>query len=201
MAFELPRLPSALPDDYEQFRLWWTSVFAPYWQTVVETIEAQEAAQDDLLTQILAAQATADAAQTTANTANTTASTVKRDDAISSSWVSPGSVLSAADVGADATITIAAHTRKYGDNTSVAVNGGTITGRAFSTVYHVYYDQTSRAGGAVSYQATTNANTAAYNAAAGRHFVGTVTTPADGGAASSGGTYPPGFDPNFNNIP
>lgn len=158
----------------------------------VASIAAAQAAAD-------AAQADADAAQTTANTANSTANTattniatVKRDDAISTSWTSPGAILTAADVGSDCTITIAAHTRKYSDATSVSVNGGTITGRAFSTVYYIYYTQTSRAGGAVSYLSTTDPNTAQPNAAAGRHYCGKVTTPADGGASTEGGYTPPG---------
>jgi hypothetical protein len=158
-----------------------------------DALAALQAAQD--------AQDAADAAQATATTANSTANTVKRDDAISGSWTSPGSVLSAADVGASATITIAAHTRKYGDNTSVSVNSGSVTGLSFSTLYSIYYDQTSRAGGAVTYQATTNPNTALPNAAAGRHFVGKVTTPADGGGGTTGGYTPPGGWGSENDIP
>ena len=43
--------------------------------------------------------------------------------AIASSWTVPSNVLSAADVGSDVTITIADHTRYYGDGTSVAITG------------------------------------------------------------------------------
>lgn len=144
------------------------------------------------------AQSTAVAAQTTATgaaadaaTAQGTANTVKRDDSISTSWTSPGTILSAADAGSNATVTIANHTRKYTDATSVSVTGGTLTGLAYSTAFYVYYDQTSRAGGAVTYHATTDPNVALSNAAAGRHFCGKVTTPGAGGAATSGGVNPP----------
>ena len=176
-------------------------------QRVAEQIESNFADIEDA---IAAAQAAADAAaaaaadalaaSTAAAAAQTTANTVKRDDAISGSWTSPGNVLSATDAGSNATITIAAHTRKYGDATSVSVNGGSLTGKSYSTKYYVYYDQTSRAGGAVSYVATTSATTASYNAAAGRHFMGTITTPAAGGGSTSGGPTPPGDVDEYTNI-
>jgi hypothetical protein len=138
-----------------------------------------------------AAQTTANTAVTNAATAQTAADTVKRDDSISSSWTSPGTILSAADAGSNATITIANHTRKYSDVSSVSVTGGTVTALAYSTSYDVYYDQTSRAGGAVTYHATTNPNTGMPGAAAGRHYCGTITTPAAAAPPTSGGVNPP----------
>lgn len=167
-------------------------------QRVCEQIEAAFVDQDAInaelasqLAQILAAQAAAAAAQTTANTANTTATAVLRDDAITSSYTSPGTVLSAADVGANATITIDNHVRKYGDATSLSVTGGTITGRAYSTLYYIYYNDSTRADTTPSYLSTTNANTALPNAATGRHFVGSITTPAAAAPPTSGGNNPP----------
>lgn len=181
-------------------------------QDRIDEITAIQSDLSDQLAQILAAQAAADAAQTTANTATTkanaaqadanaaqadantaqtTANTVKRDDSISTSWTSPGEILSASDAGSSATITIAAHTRKYTDVTSKSVNGGSITGLAYSTTYTVYYDQTGRTGGSVTYHATTDPNTGLANAAAGRHFCGKITTPASGGSSTSGGVSPP----------
>ncbi len=201
MAFTLPRLPPGQP-DWTQFQIWW--------QQVVEAIEGQETNQDALLTQILAAQAaaaaaqaTATSAQTTANTANTTAAAAKKNDKISASWTSPGSVLSATDAGSNATISIAAHTRNYGDGTTVSVNSGSLTGKSYSTTYYIYYDDPNTAGGAVTYVATTSPTTAAPNKASGRHAVGAVTTPAAAGAPTSGGTVPPGgyVNPNdFTNV-
>jgi hypothetical protein len=146
----------------------------------------------------IAALAAAQAAQTTANTAVTnaataqsTANTVKRDDSISTSWTSPGNILSASDAGSSATISISSHTRKYTDATSVSVNSGSLAGLSYSTTYTVYYDQTSRAGGSVTYHATTDPNTGLANAAAGRHLCGKITTPASGGGGTSGGVSPP----------
>jgi ABC-type transporter Mla subunit MlaD len=145
----------------------------------------------DALADAAAAQATATTANSTANTANTTANTVKRDLAVSTGYPAPGDVLSAADVGADATITIDAHERVYGDIANLAVSGGTLTGCAFSTKYYIYYDDTTRADTTPNYQKTTNVNVAVPQKAAGRHYVGDITTPADGGGATTGGAAPP----------
>jgi hypothetical protein len=189
VAFKLPTLPPTQP-EWGQFQIWW--------QQVVEAIEAQEALQDttqaDLaaqLDQILAAQASADAA---AASATATA----RESARISSYPNPGSVITAADVGTDVTITIAGHTRVYPvqgtiDVPDVAITGGTITGKAFSTRYYIYYDDTTLANTAPTFIATTNSATAQVGAAAGRHFVGYVDTPADGGTSTGGtGGGPPG---------
>lgn len=165
--------------------------FQKLWQKNCEIVEGNFADITQLVTDLATAVAAIVTAQAAANAAQSTANTVKRDDGIASSWTSPGTILSAADAGADATITIAGHTRKYSDNTSASVTGGSLTGKAYSTVYYIYYDQTSRAGGAVSYQAATDPNTALAGAAAGRHFCGKITTPAALGGATSGGYNPP----------
>jgi hypothetical protein len=106
-----------------------------------------------------------------------------------------GATITATDAGADVTITISAHTRHYpqpdGSTVDVAVSGGSLTGRAYSTTYYIYYDDPSRAGGAVTYQSTTSEATAAQ--IGDRHTVGGVTTPAALGAPKTGGyTRPPG---------
>ena len=101
--------------------------------------------------------------------------------------------ISAADVGSDVTITVAAHNVVY-DNGAVAYNSGTITGLSFSTRYYVYTDDPTKAGGAVTYSASTTATDVTTNS--GRYYVGEVLTPADGAAAEpgtggGGGFYPP----------
>lgn len=178
MSFDPPPLPPMQP-QWGQFQVWW--------QQVLGGIQGELGA----LAAANAALAAAVAAQTSATAAQTTADTVKRDDSISTSWTSPGTILSAADAGSDASITIANHVRKYTDTTSVSVTGASLTGLAYSTLYSVYYDQTSRAGGAVTYHATTNPNTGLANAAAGRHFCGKITTPAALAGPTSGGVNPP----------
>ncbi len=93
----------------------------------------------------------------------------------------------AADAGATATITIAAHTRQMPSG-GIPYNSGSITGLAFSTKYYVYADDPNFAGGAVTYNATTSRETTV--ADEGRYLVGSITTPADGGGGT-GGDAPP----------
>src|SRR4051812_15238865 len=90
-----------------------------YFDKFLTALEGVNADLQSQITAIAAAQAAADAAQITANTAQTaattaqsTADTVKRDDSISTSWTSPGTILSATDAGSNATITVSNHTRK-----------------------------------------------------------------------------------------
>jgi hypothetical protein len=64
----------------------------------------------------------------------------------------------------------------------VAVSGGTLTARAYSTDYFIYYDDPTRAGGAVTYQSTTSEATAAQ--IGDRHTVGEILTPAALAAAT-----------------
>jgi len=135
------------------------------------------------------AQTTADAAQTAANTANGNASTalatagsVAHLLALTASFPSPG-ILTATDAGV---INIAAHNRYYANGTMVAVNAGSVDGLALSTTYYVSYIDTARAGGAVSYAATTDMTASAQ--IGDRHVIGVVTTPASGAAQTSGNT-------------
>lgn len=182
MAFRLPRLPASEP-TWPQMQLWW--------QQVVEAVETQENTQDDLLTAVVAAQTAADTAQTAADAADTAAAAAQTaaDTAataaegansvasLTNSGVVGTSILTATDAGADATITVAAHTRVYGDGATVSVTGPTnITGLTYSTNYFVYYDDPTRADTTPSYQTTTSEATAAQTG--DRHLVGMVTTPA-----------------------
>jgi len=101
--------------------------------------------------------------------------------------------VSAIDAGSNATIEIDVHDRIYADKT-VECDPGTITGLAYSTNYLVFYDDSDRAGGSVTYQATT-VTLDAFNSPThpDRHFVGYVTTPEmGGGATTGGGAGPPG---------
>ena len=93
--------------------------------------------------------------------------------------------LTASDAGATATVSVAAHTVYNGDSTGKTYNAGSITGLAFSTGYTIYADDPDYDGGTVTYVATTTGVNAGKNL--GRYFIGTVTTPADGGGAIGGG--------------
>jgi hypothetical protein len=193
MSFNPPPLPPVQP-TWGQFQVWWQAVVGNLQGELgaLAAAQAAQAAADAAQTTATTANTTANTANTTANTANSTANTVKRDDAISTSWTSPGTILTGKDAGSNASIVIINHTRKYSNTDSVSVTGATLTALSYSTLYYVYYDQTSRAGGAVTYHATTNPNTALPGAAAGRHYCGKVTTPAAAAADTTGDVYPPG---------
>lgn len=164
-------------------------------QRAWEKIEEAYNSLSDAVAAIAAAQAAADAANAAAANAQGVADAITDESTLSGSYVDPTSVLSATDAGADATITVAAHDRKYpqpdGSTLTVAVSGGNVTGLAYSTIYYVYYDDATRAGGAVTYLATTTEATAAQ--VGDRHTVGAIRTPAALAAPTAGsGTRPPG---------
>jgi len=108
--------------------------------------------------------------------------------------IQSASPLTAADVGSDTTITIAAHNVLY-DTTTLAYNSGSITGLAFSTKFYVYADDADKNGGAVTYLATTTQTD--LTTSADRYFVGSITTPADGAGGTGGlpGGGGGGFEP------
>lgn len=173
----------------DNFQAKWQRVMEEIESSVNAVIDAQNAA-DAANAAAAAADAAATAANTAAATAQTAAETVAADSSLASSGVT-GLTMTATDAGADATITISAHTRIYGDGTSVSVTGGSVTGLAYSTGYYLFYDQASRLGGAVTYVATTSAATAAQTG--NRHSLGAVTTPAAAGPPNDGNVnLPPG---------
>lgn len=175
-----------------------TPVYHRWWQKVVKTLETSFNDLEELVLDIAAAQNTADTAQTTATSAQTTATSAQAD-AVSASALTSFSVsgtlgctITGTDAGSDATVSITAHSRIYGDGTSVSVNSGTVTGLSYSTQYYIYYVDPSRSGGSVTYLATTVAATAVQTG--DTHFVGVVTTPAAAAPDTTGSTnQAPGF--------
>jgi hypothetical protein len=148
----------------------------------------------DLATQLTLIQA----AQATANSADAKATAGVREAARINSYPQPTNVLTATDAGATASIVIANHARVYPVQGTykvpdVAITGTTLTGLAFSTTYAVYYDDTTLADTTPNFLTTTDLTIAHAGAAAGRHVVGTITTPADGAGDTTGeGGRPPG---------
>ncbi|QIG80120.1 phage tail protein [Stakelama tenebrarum] len=107
------------------------------------------------------------------------------------SWTT-GLSLSATDAGTDATITVSAHQRSYLDRGPIDVDAGSVSGLAYETQYFICYDDAARAGGSVSYLAVTDiADAGPTSAHPGRHYVGSVSTPASGGDPIDGGGGPP----------
>lgn len=122
-----------------------------------------------------------------------------REAARLASYTAPTLVLTAQDAGSTAKVVIAAHTRIYPlqgtiNVPDVAIAAAEVTGLAFATDYFIYYDDPTLEVTAPAFVATEDAVEAAIGSAPGRHFVGVVTTPADGGTATTGtgGTAPPG---------
>lgn len=177
MAWSPPPLPQTQP-DWLTFQVWW--------QQVIEDIAEQFTGLENTIADIQAAMDAAQAAQADATAAALNLARI-------TSYTSPTNVLTAADVGATATISIAAHTRVYAGATDISILAASITGLAFSTGYFVYYDDPTLSDTTPNFVATTSAQTAQVGAADGRHFVGYIMTPADGAGSTGGsGGAPPG---------
>lgn len=163
-----------------QFQLLWSQIAENF--NALAAAQAAQAAADTAQAAAVTAQAAAASASTdaaaadaAATTAQTSADGANSVAALTASGVT-GLTITATDAGANVTVTLSAHTRVYGDGTTVSVNGGSVTALSYSTLYYIYYDQASRAGGAVTYAATTSETTAAQ--VGDRHLVGSVMTPA-----------------------
>lgn len=203
MAFELPKL--AIDQSIVEQNGKPSLAFHKWWQLVINKITSIISDLEQQVSDIQAAQAAANAAQTAAATAQTAANTAQiaattaQNAANTTQAITDltgsgvlGASITATDVGSDVSISISAHTRTYADGTSVSVNSGNLAGLSYSTTYYIYYNDPSRAGGAVSYQATTTASNAVQTG--DKHLVGSVTTPAALGSPSSGKyVLPPGL--------
>lgn len=200
--FRLPRLPRGVPIvDSGGLP---TKAFQQWWQSVVTKIEAQEAAQDDLLAAIIAAQDAADTANAAAAAADASAAaaqdaadaTTAQTNLVNSYPDPPTGLLTGIDAGADAKITVASHTRVYGDGTTVAITGADITGLAYSTFGYVYYIDATRADTTPTFLFTTDQTIAAQTG--DTHLIGSVTTPAVAAPPNDGDYVLP---PGVGNIP
>jgi hypothetical protein len=108
-------------------------------------------------------------------------------------------LLTASDVGATATISVARHDWDYpGGTANVQRELDTITGLAFETTYHVYFDDDILTDTTPTYVATTTAADAENSTAnTSRHPLGKITTPANGAGATSSDNAP-GQNSGFN---
>lgn len=182
MALKLPTLPRGVKliaadgTATQQFQQWW--------QSLTRTIETQEGRQDELITALVEVNAATEAAQTAADTATTAAAsaqtaadtTTAQTNLVDSYVDGTPPFLTATDAGANVTITVAAHNRVYGDATTLAITGGSVTGQPYSTLVYIYYVDATRADTTPTFLATTDASTAAQTG--DTHLVGSVTTPA-----------------------
>lgn len=156
------------------------------WNNAMTLIEAnvngiQDALDAAGIAQAAAVSAASDAAaaQASADAAAAAGSGSSALQALVNSGVNNACTIGAFDAGSDATVTVSANTRYYGDGTSVAVNSGSVTGVAYGLdAVLIFYDDLTRAGGAVTYQVTidpTLANPSPVHP--NRHYVGSVPTP------------------------
>jgi len=120
-----------------------------------------------------------------------TATAVDERVSIETSYTNPPSVVTASSAGG---VSIAAHSRVYADaaRTSVAVDAGSLSGFAPGDLVTVFYNDVSRAGGAVTYQSTMMPLAQEGSV----HVVGRVQIPQAGDPPSTGGSpTAPGYVP------
>jgi hypothetical protein len=101
-------------------------------------------------------------------------------------YIEPVDVLTGSDAGSVAQIAIASFVVHWPDIPRVTYAEATIGNLAFETTYAVYLDDIDRDGKPDTCLFVTTDNTQLF-AAAGRIYLGAVTTPADGGGDTSGG--------------
>lgn len=190
-AFRLPRLPVNWREQPQLFERYWDEAMSRLEETlnaILSIPELQQAIQD--------AQDAADAANAAADNANAVADANAAESSIVNSYVSnfTAPLLNCTDAGV---VTIATHDRVYGDsalNPTVSVTGAVINTLATSgQTVRIYYDQSSRAGGAVTYQWTVDPSPPPVQGGI-RHSLGTVIVPAAADPPSDGNyVKPPGY--------
>ena len=190
-----------------------SSQFQRFWQGNAEALEESNAQILEVLDQIAsilgiteelnaaiaAAQDAADSAnsaaadaQTAADTATAAADTAASESALATSGTT-GLTITATDAGSSVTVAISAHTRIYGNGASVAVSAGNVTGLSYSTTYYLYYSDPARAGGSVTFLASTSQGAAAQTGDI--HSLGAVATPAAAAPPTDGRpNLPPGVN-------
>lgn len=124
------------------------------------------------------------AASAAASGAQGTADAAKREQALINSYILPSSVLTATPT----LISIAAHTRFYADGTSAVINAGSVAATGTGVVNFVSYLDPTRAGGTVTFLASTTQPTQTGNT----HVVGAITIPTTGTATGGAGPRRPG---------
>jgi hypothetical protein len=190
VSVRLPRLQNSTPITDRDgrpslpFQRYWQS-FAEQIERTINTIASILGITEELEQALQQAQAAIVIAQDAAATAQEAVAAQGRETALQSSTIDPSSVLTATVTD----ITIAPHTRMYGDGTSAPVTGATITATASGDTDYVFYDDPDREGGAVAYQVTTTQPIQSGD----RHVVGAVTIPATGTAEGGDGPRPPGY--------
>lgn len=177
-------------------------LFQRYWDEAMKNIETsvnQILILPEIQAAIEAANEAAAAANTAAETAQEATTEQAKEASIVGSYIEADSftppLLSVTSAGV---VTVASHTRKYGNTTlnpSVSITGTSFTasGVASGDVIRVYYDDADRSGGTVTWSHTVDP-TPPLAQSGDTHSVGTVVVP---GTGTSDGNYinPPGYVP------
>lgn len=188
--FRLPRLPVNWKEQPLLFERYWDQVLTQLEKTLnsILQIPVIQAALAEVQAAAATAQATAEAAQAAATGAGEGTVVVATETSLVNSYTTgySGALITATSTGL---VTIQTHTRVYGDsvlNPSVSVTGDTLsTGAAADDVVRVFYDDSTRSGGAVSYYYVIDpADSPAQSGDV--HSVGAVMIPALGSADGKG---------------
>lgn len=184
MAFRLPRLPVNWREQPQLFERYWDETLTSLEKTLnaILDIPAIRAAVAEAHAAAMTAQAAAATAQTAAHSAQNTADAQASEASLVNSYtsVTSGSLITADSSGS---VTIATHTRTYGNSTlnpPVTVNGATISTTAVADdVVRVYYSDPVRAGGSVTYLYTIDPATSPAQSG-NTHVAGAVIIPRTG---------------------
>lgn len=189
MTVRLSRLPVNWREQPQLFERYWDETLFQIEKTLNAILDIPIIQQA-----VLDAQAAADSAQVAADTAQNIVDAQVAETSLVNSYADGSSIVSADSSG---NVTIATHTRKYGNGSSVSVTGSSIaTGASSGSIVRIYYDDPTRAGGAVTYQYTIDPATPPVQTG-NRHVVGAVSVPVSG-TNSGKPVSPPGYiDPNL----
>lgn len=193
MPLKLPRLQAGFqivnPKDGTP-----TNAMIQWWQSVAEQAETAINGVEAALAAAGIALDAAEAANTAAGNAQTAADTTSAETSLVNSYVDNfvAPIITSDNLG---NVTIATHDRVYGDptlNPTVSVDGDTIaTGEVSPSTVRIYYNDPTRAGGAVAYLFTVDPATPPVQGG-DTHSVGAVTIPA-AGTQDGGFIRPPGY--------
>lgn len=128
--------------------------FQQIWQNTIQGIKDILTGQGLSITELQRIYAGINQAQATASSAVQQAQETSSVVSVANSRTDP--VDGNLTASSDGTITISAHDRVYGDGARVSVNGGSLSGFSPGQFIRVYYVDAGHAGGAVSYQGTTD---------------------------------------------
>lgn len=193
MALKLPRLPTnqQLVDE----RGYPTTVFVLWWQEFADQIETSINGIALALEAAGIALDAADVALAAADAAQDAADTTLGESSLVNSFVKDFAGASPLQADSAGNVTIANHTRQYGDtalNPDVAITGSVVaTGEVNPAIVRFYYDDATRADTTPTFAFTVDPASPPVQGGI-RHVIGAVEIPA-AGTSDGGFVQPPGY--------